>query len=418
MDLGGPKIRTGPMQPGPAVVTWKLRRDQRGKLLSPTTVWIAPAGASPRAIGPVLHFPADWARSLQPGAVLHFLDARGLRRTLRLVGRHGEALRAEAEQKAYVLPDTRFQTSDADPGACPVALPEPELPITLVEGDRLVLTRSLEPGRAEVRDSSGRLVEPGRVGCTEPALFSRVRPGHRVLLDDGKFQAEALEVHPDRLELRIVRGPRPSGKLASEKGINVPDTELQLPALTAEDQRDLATVVQLADLVGMSFVQRPEDIRALRSELDRLGASRLGLILKIETAHAFAAMPALLLAAMEHERTGVMIARGDLAVECGYERLAEVQEELLWICEAAHVPGDLGHPGPGGPGEEWGAQPRRGDRRGDGRTRRVRHAQQGSAHPGGGLGTGRHPPPDGRASVQEDCAGPGAPFLGRRRKRR
>ena len=97
-------------------------------------------------------------------------------------------------------------------------------------------------------------------------------------------------------------------------------------------------MVQLADLVGMSFVQRPEDIRALRAELDRIGASHLGLILRIETTHAFASMPALLLAAMEHDCTGVMIARGDLAVECGYQRLAEVQEELLWICEAAHVP--------------------------------------------------------------------------------
>jgi len=147
-----------------------------------------------------------------------------------------------------------------------------------------------------------------------------------------------MEVHPDRIELRIVRGPRPSGKLASEKGINVPDTVLELPALTEEDRRDLTTVVRLADLVGMSFVQRPEDIHALRAELDRLRASHLGLILKIETSHAFAAMPALLRAAMEHERTGVMIARGDLAVECGYQRLAEAQEELLWICEAAHVP--------------------------------------------------------------------------------
>jgi len=338
MDLSGPKIRTGPLQPGPAVLSWKLRRDLRGKLLAPTSVWIAPVGESPRAGGPVLRFPAGWVRTLQPGAVLHFRDARGGARALRLAERQGEVLRAEAEQKAFVLPDTRFQTSSADPGACPVSLPEPELPITLVEGDRLVLTRSLEPGRAEARDPSGRLVEPGRVGCTEPALFAHVRPGHRVLLDDGKFQAEALEVHPDRLELRIVRGPRPSGRLASEKGINVPDTELHLPALTDEDRRDLETVVRLADLVGMSFVQRPGDIGALRAELERHGASGIGLVLKIETTHAFAAMPALLQAAMEHERTGVMIARGDLAVECGYQRLAEVQEELLWICEAAHLP--------------------------------------------------------------------------------
>jgi pyruvate kinase len=338
MDLGGPKIRTGPLQPGPAVLSWKIHRDLRGRTVAPTTVWIAPVGESPRRTGPVVWFPAGWVRMLQPGALLRFRDARGLHRTLRLAERQGEVLRAEAEQKAFVVPDTRFRTSDADPGACPISLPEPEVRITLVEGDRLVLTRSLESGRAEVRDAAGRLIEPGRVGCTEPALFSRVRPGHRVLLDDGKFQGEALEVHPDRLELRIVRGPRPSGKLASEKGINVPDTELQLPALTDEDRRDLETVVRLADLVGMSFVQRPGDIRALRAELERLGASGVGLVLKIETTHAFAAMPALLQVAMEHERTGVMIARGDLAVECGYQRLAEAQEELLWICEAAHVP--------------------------------------------------------------------------------
>ncbi len=338
MDLGGPKIRTGPLSPGPPVVSWKLRRDMRGKLLVPTTVWIVPAGTYPPATGPQLQFPADWTRGLSPGAELQFRDARGLRRTLRIVERLGDVLRGEAEQKAFIVPETRFQTSEVDPGACPLALPEPELPITLVPGERLVLTRSLAPGRAELRDSTGRVVEPGRVGCTEPRLFTRVRPGDRVMLDDGKFHAEAVEVHPDRLELRIVRGPRPSGKLASEKGINVPDTALQLPALTDDDRRDLQTVVRLADLVGMSFVQRPEDIHALRAELDRLSASHLGLILKIETAHAFAAMPALLWAAMEHERAGVMIARGDLAVECGYQRLAEVQEELLWISEAAHVP--------------------------------------------------------------------------------
>ncbi|HSP18817.1 MAG TPA: hypothetical protein VLQ79_04835, partial [Myxococcaceae bacterium] len=228
MDLGGPKIRTGPLRPGPPVVSWKLRRDHRGKLLAPTTVWIAPAGAGLRAPGPLLQFPAEWTRSLDPGAELEFRDARGLRRTLRIADRQGEVLRAEAEQKAFVVPETRFHLSKAGPGVCPVALPEPELPINLVEGDRLVLTRSLEPGSPEVRDPSGRLLDPGRVGCTEPALFSRVRPGQRVLLDDGKFQAEALEVHPDRIELRIVRGPRPSGKLASEKGINVPDTALDL----------------------------------------------------------------------------------------------------------------------------------------------------------------------------------------------
>ena len=68
------------------------------------------------------------------------------------------------------------------------------------------------------------------------------------------------------------------------------------------------------------------------------GAGHLGLMLKIETQRGFEHLPEMLLAAMAGPSAGVMIARGDLAVECGYERMAEVQEEILWACEAAHMP--------------------------------------------------------------------------------
>jgi pyruvate kinase len=78
-------------------------------------------------------------------------------------------------------------------------------------------------------------------------------------------------------------------------------------------------------------------VRQLQKRLEQLPRS-LGIILKIETRAAFERLPELLLAAMRSPKVGVMIARGDLAVECGYERLAEVQEEILWMCEAAHVP--------------------------------------------------------------------------------
>jgi pyruvate kinase len=72
--------------------------------------------------------------------------------------------------------------------------------------------------------------------------------------------------------------------------------------------------------------------------LNRLGDVSLGIVLKIETRQAFEQLPQLLLTAMRRPRVGVMIARGDLAVECGYERLAELQEEILWLCESAHLP--------------------------------------------------------------------------------
>ncbi len=124
----------------------------------------------------------------------------------------------------------------------------------------------------------------------------------------------------------------------AEKGINLPDTSLEVPALTARDLEDLSFVVAHADLVGMSFVRHESDVADLLTRLRESGGERLGVILKIETAQAFARLPNLILAVMRHHTAGVMIARGDLAVECGYERLAEVQEEILWLCEAAHMP--------------------------------------------------------------------------------
>jgi len=100
----------------------------------------------------------------------------------------------------------------------------------------------------------------------------------------------------------------------------------------------LKFIVQHADLVGYSFVRAESDVRQLLDHLERLDGRHLGLVLKIETRKAFDNLPKLILAAMRARSIGIMIARGDLAVECGYQRLAEVQEEVLWVCEAAHVP--------------------------------------------------------------------------------
>ena len=118
----------------------------------------------------------------------------------------------------------------------------------------------------------------------------------------------------------------------------MPDTDLPISALTDRDVADMSAVVELADMVEMSFVRNPSDVEQLLDEFSRLGDDSLGIVLKIETRQAFEHLPQLLLTAMRRPRVGVMIARGDLAVECGYERLAELQEEILWLCEAAHLP--------------------------------------------------------------------------------
>jgi len=97
-------------------------------------------------------------------------------------------------------------------------------------------------------------------------------------------------------------------------------------------------VAKYADIVGYSFVRSPEDIQKLRKELKKHNADNIGLVLKIENHQAFTNLPFLLIEAMQHPPVGIMIARGDLAVELGFERVAEVQEQLLWLCEASHIP--------------------------------------------------------------------------------
>jgi pyruvate kinase len=118
----------------------------------------------------------------------------------------------------------------------------------------------------------------------------------------------------------------------------LPDTDLQLDALTPKDLEDLAFVARHADVVNVVFVPHPEDVEQLRRELDRLSAGEIGIVLKIENVAAFETLPELLLTVMRRHHVGVMIARGDLAVEVGFDRLSEVQEEILWACEVAHIP--------------------------------------------------------------------------------
>jgi len=125
--------------------------------------------------------------------------------------------------------------------------------------------------------------------------------------------------------------------------LNFPQADLNISSLTAQDLEDLDFIVQHADFVGYSFVQTPEEISLLLGELDVRRArfkrkDKLGLIAKIETAKAVRNLPEMIVRAAARGPFGVMIARGDLAIEVGFQRTAELQEEIMWICEAAQVP--------------------------------------------------------------------------------
>lgn len=337
MDLGGPKLRTGPIAPSPPILKIQPRRDERGAVVVPARLGLRAAGSRADVPGADACVGVDpaWLAGLKPGDVLDVVDARAATRRLTVATLAPEGVVAECVKTAYLGAETRIQRRVANAnGAITLlaGLPVPPSRLRLQRGDRLVLTAS-GTGRAASDDG-----KPAAVPITLPEVLVALRKGQSVWFDDGRIGATVVSRRGHRAELRVGFARSGGEWLGADKGINLPETELDLPALTPADRQDLVTVARCADLVGLSFAQSAADVRELRQCLADLGAASLGLVLKIETRRGFERLPELLFAALEAPAAGVMIARGDLAVECGWERLAEVQEEILWACEAAHIP--------------------------------------------------------------------------------
>lgn len=338
MDLGGPKLRTGPLLPGPRVVRLAPRRDRLGLVMAPATVRLIAADGCPHAEADSLPTvpvdDPDWLARRHRGDVVELVDSRGARRRWAIVEAGPAGCVATVAETTYVTTGTTLHAHGAR-SSDPVRvadLPETEQAHRVVLGDRVILTRSLDPAPPTPAGTDH------VIGCSLAEAFGAARPGERVWLDDGKIGGVVGSVAADRIEL-VVTDVRPGGaNLKAGKGINLPDTDLRLDALTPQDLEDLPFVAHHADLVNLSFVRLPADVARLQHELARLGAPEIGIVLKIENLAAFEHLPELLLTALRSPTVGVMIARGDLAVEVGFERLAEVQEEIMWACEAAHVP--------------------------------------------------------------------------------
>jgi pyruvate kinase len=333
MDLPGPKLRTGPIQPGPRVIRLRPKRDQMGRLIAPATAVFHSDDPAQRATSLELEgatfIPVDheWLTLLHPEDRVTLNDTRDAHRVATVKGVTDTHATVEFADTTYVATGIRLIA----PGGRETRvgrLPALEQSIVLHPGDVLTLTQDLSP------------VDPRelRIGCTLPDALAAARTGQRVLFDDGKIGGLVVDVGCGEIEVSIVSAAPRGTKLRAEKGISLPDTDLDVAALRSEDLLLLPVIAECADLVGLSFAQRADDITALQGHLEAIGGAGLGIVLKVETVRGFNRLPEMLLAAMASERVGVMVARGDLAVECGFERLAEVQEEILWLCEAAHIP--------------------------------------------------------------------------------
>ncbi|MGG3467134.1 pyruvate kinase [Neobacillus pocheonensis] len=207
--------------------------------------------------------------------------------------------------------------------------------ISVIKGDFIRLY--LDPEKIGHPAASDR---PAGIPVTLAKAFRNVRKKDRIFIDDGKINGIVQQVTTDYIEIEILAPTLKPLRIKEGKGLNLPDSLLSLnvPALTEKDIDDLPFILGNADILGISFVHTPIDLKKLREEMERIAGPRISVVAKIETKDAVHQLGRIILEGLKFKSFGIMIARGDLAVEVGFENLPFVQEEILNICSAAYIP--------------------------------------------------------------------------------
>ncbi|MEM8894103.1 MAG: pyruvate kinase [Bacteroidota bacterium] len=334
MDLAGPKIRTGQIKAGPAVLKVKPNRNELGEVVEPGHFIVSTTKSGQSAY---LETEVDLSRADE----IKLRDTRGNKRSFFIKEYDGGQLTLRTNRTVYIKNnvDVKIFAGDTKLGKGTVSgIPELESSLSLATGDLLKLERLSMPGENVAIDENGETTSPAFVSVMLPQVLDEIKVDEPILFDDGKIGGTIRKIEPDHAIVEITFAP-PGAKLKADKGINFPESQFSFSGLTPKDEKDLVFVAKHADMVNLSFVNDISDLDKFFGVLSTLKVKKhFGLILKIETRRGFLNLPALLLNSMSHYPIGVMIARGDLAVECGWQQLAEVQEEIRRICEAAHIP--------------------------------------------------------------------------------
>src|SRR4029078_11397812 len=186
--------------------------------------------------------------------------------------------------------------------------------VTVKSGDRFVLDADAAPG------------DTARAYLPHPEIFATIKPGHALLIDDGKVKLTVTEADPKRIATKVVVG----GKLSDRKGVSLPDTTIPFSALTDKDRSDLEAALETGiDWVALSFIQRPEDI----AEAKKITRGRAAVMAKIEKPQAVHR-----LSEIRDLADGVMVARGDLGVEMPLEKVPGLQKQMTRSARRAGKP--------------------------------------------------------------------------------
>jgi pyruvate kinase len=355
MDLGGPKIRTGPMELKVRPLQISSPKDIHGRPMrlvegfldseaSETEVFNLERTTLSTFVIAISKINYGGLGGLKIGQRITFKDARdGRPRILTVLERISPTrVRIGLEHTAFLKEGIKLecQITDSDNDrkcsfTVGVTKPQP-IEIGVEAGNLLRLYRDKRLGHGG--DSNRLNGDAAGISCTYPHILDQVKVGHRVFIDDGKIEAVVRSSKADYLELEIVSPHGIIAKIKSNKGMNFPDSGIKTPALTQEDIKNLDFIVENADMVGLSFVHGPQDICDLHKELTKRNRPDMGIVAKIETSDSVHNLARTVIAGLDLPRFAVLIARGDLAVEVGFENLAFIQEDIFCLCEAAHIP--------------------------------------------------------------------------------
>ncbi len=339
VDLAGPKIRTGkirkvdlPLEVGSNKTSkeiWLCYKDEesRGEMIDPKTLQKFPA-----QIVVDKHF----FKSLQEGSLIQAYDMNKKTAIIRVIDTHKHIAKCIIEKKLFL--DTKSLLIHKKKESCIKNLQTQSEPIRVFLNDLVRITQKDLFGRAGKKDENGKSIEAALIACGSDGILEYVKLGDKVFIDDGKLGLEVVEMGENEITCKVILARENGVLIKEEKGINFPSSYIKTSALTELDKDNLLEVIGFADSLSISFCQSAQDIKELQDLLKIHNREDIGIIAKIETKQAVANMPSILKQLLKSKNSGVMIARGDLAIEVGFENLPHIQEALLDICDAAHIP--------------------------------------------------------------------------------
>lgn len=336
MDLPGPKIRIKHIVHEERPLKLAVRKDEHGRVIEPLVGLLSigkPPHIDERGLSFAIEATAKEEVVLTTGDELSFKDMRGRRRTLQVVEIISPTCakvvlpKTAYIQERTVLKHSRYQLFVQSIVPIPIK--------TLVQkGTHLKIYFHESSLQIANTDFSIKMT------TTLPKAFHNVRTGHRLYIDDGKIFAVIQKATNEYVEAKVVSTGRKPRTLKEGAGINLPDSfiHLNVSSMTDQDLEYIPFISRNADMIGLSFVHTPQDVAKLHAILTEQSARHMTVIAKIETRAALHNLARILLEGLKLPSFGVMIARGDLAIEVGFEHMSIVQQEILTLCHAVHVP--------------------------------------------------------------------------------